>query len=111
MEGAAATVAGPDSTAMPKATGPAAIAVHTASWERRTRLRILSSRAPAAVGAPASLSEACLPGDMVKLPGQNVYLLTLRKPAAPDPTTDHETPTTVTKRTQKPWSASWSARP
>lgn len=38
-------------------------------------------------------------------------LLTLRKPAAPDPTTDHEGPTTVTNGPRSPWSGSWSARP
>lgn len=38
-------------------------------------------------------------------------LLTSRKPADPDPTTDHEPPTTVTMGTRSPWSGSWSARP
>jgi hypothetical protein len=38
-------------------------------------------------------------------------LLTSRKPSDPDPTTDHEPPTTVTMGTRSPWSASWSARP
>ncbi|MFF1606070.1 hypothetical protein ACFVYV_53905 [Streptomyces mirabilis] len=109
-EGAAATVVGPDITATPRATGPAAIAVNRARRDRRTRRLIFSSRAPAATGGDASLSEACLPGHMLKLPGQNVYLLTLRQPADPDPTTDHEPPTTVTMGTQSPWSASWSAQ-
>lgn len=75
-EGAAATGVGPDITATPSGTGPAAIEVNRARRDRRTRRLIVSSRAPAAIGGAASLSEACLPGDMVKLPGQNVYLLT-----------------------------------
>ncbi len=38
-------------------------------------------------------------------------LLTLRKPAGPDRTTDHETPTMVTMGIRSPWLGSWSARP
>lgn len=38
-------------------------------------------------------------------------LLTSRKPADPDPTTDHEPPTTVTMGTRSSWSGSWSAQP
>ncbi|EFE72379.1 predicted protein [Streptomyces viridosporus ATCC 14672] len=40
-----------------------------------------------------------------------MYVLTLREPADPDQTTDHEPPTTVTKRTQNPWLVSWWGRP
>ncbi|MFF4259387.1 hypothetical protein ACFY1L_50330 [Streptomyces sp. NPDC001663] len=53
LAGAAATVVGPDSTAAARAAGPAAIAVSGVSRQRRTRRRILSSRAPATIGAPA----------------------------------------------------------
>src|SRR5437764_1449172 len=111
VAGAAATVVGVEATVTHRAMGPAAMTVQTATRERRTRRRIASSRAPAAIAAEASLGEACLPGDMVKLPGQERMLLTLRKPVDPDPTTDHEPPTMVTMGTRSPWSGSWSARP
>ncbi|GGW78391.1 hypothetical protein GCM10010350_74150 [Streptomyces galilaeus] len=62
---------GVEVTATHRAVGPAAMTVQTASRDRRTRRRIASSRAPAAIGAAASLCEACLAGDMVKLPGQD----------------------------------------
>ncbi|MGW7073049.1 hypothetical protein ACWGII_41225 [Streptomyces sp. NPDC054855] len=48
---------------------------------------------------------------MVKLLGQHGLLLPLRKTAAPDQTTDHKAPTTVTMGTQTSWSGLWSARP
>ncbi|OIJ98974.1 hypothetical protein BIV25_10700 [Streptomyces sp. MUSC 14] len=68
---AARTVVGVEAMAMHRAMGPAAITVQTARRERRTRRRIASRATPAAIGAPAWLSEVCMPGDMVKLPGQN----------------------------------------
>lgn len=44
-------------------------------------------------------------------PRSEGMFLTLRKPAGPDLTTDHDPPTTVTMGTRSPWSGSWSARP
>jgi hypothetical protein len=61
---AASTMVGLEVTATVRAAGPAAIAVHTTKRERRTRRRIASSRAPAATGAAAWPSGACLPGDI-----------------------------------------------
>ncbi|MGI5380747.1 hypothetical protein ACQEV2_42510 [Streptomyces sp. CA-251387] len=71
VAGAASTVVVVEVMATPRAIGPAAMTVQTARRDRRTLRRIASSRAPATIGAAATLSGACLPGDMVKLPGQN----------------------------------------
>ncbi len=88
LSGAAAVaVAGPDVIATARVTGPAAIA-----------------------GA-ASLREAFLSRGMVRLPGQEWLLLTLRESVSPDPTTDHATPTTITNRSRNPWSTRPQPRP
>ncbi|GGP93102.1 hypothetical protein GCM10010278_83890 [Streptomyces melanogenes] len=69
--GVAAFTAGAlEATATARATGPEAMTPHRATREKRTRRRIASSRAPPAIGAAAAPGEACMPEDMVELPGQ-----------------------------------------